>query len=267
MDKINNATLAKWHCHFHEEGEGPQGPTEAEKAAEITAVLNELETTEMAFAVFETEDGRDAALAATKGKAIPLGEGEGFFLESEFHEPESCCWEDFSVDEPEIQARLSKGVVMMTISLLAWTCLLYLPYAHYMGSFSYSNGDEPGEMSEGIFVGLVVASQFGLFIVANIASHHAGFCYEDDKQRTYIVLYNAALIVNLILDMSLTAYLAYHQMCGRGVRLADGRLLSDLEDLQSIVESYPMQKAIGNNLFKYCWPATFFVPFFAEPFA
>jgi len=156
---------------------------------------------------------------------------------------------------------------MMTISLLAWTCLLYLPYAHYMGSFSYSNGDEPGEMSEGIFVGLVVASQFGLFIVANIASHHAGFCYEDDKQRTYIVLYNAALIVNLILDMSLTAYLAYHQMCGRGVRLADGRLLSDLEDLQSIVESYPMQKAIGNNLFKYCWPATFFVPFFAEPFA
>lgn len=28
-----------------------------------------------------------------------------------------------------------------------------------------------------------------------------------------------------------------------------------------------MQKAIGNNLFKYCWPATFLVPFAAEPFA
>jgi len=275
MDKINNATLAKWHCHFHEHEEEEQ-KKEEDKAAEITEMLRGLENTEMAFAIFETEDSRDKALEAVKGRPIPLGDAgstedgstnNGFFLEEEKHEPESCVWEDFSVDETQIAARLGKGVMVMTISLVCWTGLLYVPYAHYMGSFSYANGDEPGEMSEGIFVCLVVAAQIGLFIVANVASHHAGFCFEDDKQKTYIVMYNTALIVNLILDMSLTAYLAYHQMCGRGVRTADGRLLSDLTQLQQILESFPMQKAIGNNLFKYCWPATFFVPFAAEPFA
>lgn len=266
FDFIQNTTLGNWHCHFHEEGEHVEPQTEEQQAAKVTEMLNNLENTEMAFAVFETEDGRDAALEKTKGNAIPLGE-EGFFLESEGHEPDSCHWEDFHVDETQIAARLSKGVMNMAICLCAWTFLLYAPYAHYMGSFSYANGDEPGEMSEGIFIGLVVGSQIGLFVVASIASRQAGFCFEDDKQRTYIVLYNTALIVNLIMDISLTAYLAYHQMCGRGVRTADGRLLADLTTLQEILESYPMQKAVGKNLMKYCWPATFFIPFFAEPFA
>jgi len=271
MDKINNSTLEKWHCHFHEHGEEK---SEEEKANEITEMLKGLETTELAFVVFETEDARDKAVqagGASGPRLIPMPTTEkpdgGFFLEEEKHEPESCCWEHFNIHESEIAVNVGKGVLWMTVSLVAWTGLLYMPYAHYMGSFSFANGDEPGEMSEGIFVGLVVAAQIGLFVVASMASHNAGFSFEDDKQRIYIVLYNSALIVNLILDMSLTAYLAYHQMCGRGVRVSDGRLLADIPTLQEIIESYPMQKAIGNNLFKYCWPATFFIPFFAEPFA
>lgn len=266
MDWINNQTLAKWHCHFHEHVEGAASEQE-DKGPAIAEMLRDMECTEMAFAVFPTEDSRDKALAAVKGRPVPLGESEGFFLEYEDHEPESCCWEDFSVTEKEIAVRLSAGAFKMCVAVACWTFLLYVPYSHYMGSFSYANGDEPGEMSEGIFVGLVVGAQIGLFVVASQAAHHAGFCFEDDKQRMYILLYNSALIVNLVLDMSLTAYLAYHQMCGRGVRTADGRLLSEINSFQKIIESYPMQKAVGNNLFKYCWPATFFVPFFAEPFA
>ena len=33
-----------------------------------------------------------------------------------------------------------------------WTFILYIPYALYMSSFSYANGDEPGEFSEGLFI-------------------------------------------------------------------------------------------------------------------
>lgn len=268
LDSINNQVLDGWHCHFHEheDVDEPEEKKSDKKAEEVREMLKGLENTEMAFVVFETEDSRDNALTKVKDRPVPLGDG-GFFLEEELHEPESCCWEDFSVTEGEIAGRLTQGVVYMIISLCMWTFMLYAPYAHYMGSFSFANGDEPGQMSEGIFVGLVVGAQIGLFIVANKAAHHCGFCFEDDKFRIYILLYNTALIVNLILDMSLQAYLAYHQMSGRGVHTADGHLLSDLTSLQEILESYPMQKAIGNNLFKYCWPATFFVPFFAEPFA
>ena len=84
-----------------------------------------------------------------------------------------------------------------------WTLLLYLPYAFYMASFTYANGDEPGaresepsqvdarfssvhgfsallgEFSEGIFVTLVVLSQIGLFVCSSIAAKKAGFWYED----------------------------------------------------------------------------------------
>jgi len=80
-------------------------------------------------------------------------------------------------------------------------------------------------------------------------------------------LYTFALLLNLILDMVLTSYLSYRQMVGVGVHTADGRLLADLTSLQQIFESYPMQKSLGNLLFAYCWPATFFLPFLFEPLA
>lgn len=262
MDAVNGQVLGKWQIHTEEEHQ--HGTEEAEQEKSITELLNEMECSGCAFVVFETEDSRDKALELTKDKPLPI-EGGGFYLDEETHEPESCCWEDFHITEAEIGGRMFAGVIKMIIALVGWTVILYLPYAHYMGSFSYANGDKPGEMSEGIFVCLVVAAQIGLFVVAGQVAHHSGFCYEDDKQRVYILMYNAALIVNLILDMSLTATLSYHQMVGRGVRCADGRPLGDLTSVQEIFESYPMQKSVGNSLFKYCWPATFFVPFAAEP--
>lgn len=40
----------------------------------------------------------------------------------------------------------------LAVSCLIWTFILYIPYALYMSSFSYANGDEPGEFSEGLFI-------------------------------------------------------------------------------------------------------------------
>lgn len=261
---INDKVLGKWHCHLHDEHHEAESHEDKEK--KVVTMLREMKTTECAFAVFHNEDSRDRALEKAKSRAIALGDS-GFFLEPELHEPESCCWQDFAVTEAQLFWRVFRGCFYMLMALVLWTVVLYIPYAHYMASFSFANGDEPGEMSEMLFVSLVVGAQFGLFITANVVSHAAGFCFEDDKQCCYIILYNTALILNLVMDMSLAAFLAYHQMCGRGVRVADGRLLSELTSLQEILESFPMQKAIGNNLFKYCWPATFLLPFACEPFA
>ncbi|CAE8666487.1 unnamed protein product [Polarella glacialis] len=135
-----------------------------------------------------------------------------------------------------------------------------------MASFSYANGDEPGEFSEGIFVCLVVASQIGLFVVSSLGAKHAAFHNEDQTQKAYTVLYNAALILNLVMDIALQAVLSYLQMVGVGAHVADGRLMGSLTSIQEIFESYPIQKSVGKLLFKYCWPCTFLVPFLAEPF-
>ncbi|OLP84550.1 hypothetical protein AK812_SmicGene34558 [Symbiodinium microadriaticum] len=90
--------------------------------------------------------------------------------------------------------------------------------------------------------------------------------YEDQKHRVYIIFYNAALILNLVMDIALQGYLSYLQMVGVGARVADGRLLGSLQSFQEIFESFPMQKSVGKLLFKYCWPCTFLVPFAVEPF-
>ena len=39
---------------------------------------------------------------------------------------------------------LFQGTMLVSGACLLWTLLLYLPYAFYMASFTYANGDEPG---------------------------------------------------------------------------------------------------------------------------
>jgi len=265
---VNTTTLQKWNVDLDTEGAeaaGVNAPGAGREAVKET--LEKMISTTSAFAVFPTKGACAKAVQKAQG-GVEFGDGQEKFsldLQHATHEPQSTLWEHFAIPEAEVNNRLRKGWVIMGVSVLLWTVILYLPYARYMGSFSYANGDEPPEVGELIFVLLVVLAQVGLFVVASNVAESAGFRYEDDQQRFYIIMYNTALIVNLAMDLALTATLSYNQMAGRGVHVADGRLLADLTSLQEVFESYPMQKSMGKLLLKYCWPATFFVPFFLEP--
>lgn len=257
FDMVSLKVLDKWKafCDDKPEEHDPE---------HIKGMLTGLESTEYAWVVFETEEGRDAAIESCKDGALKYKDATLSMMLEE-NEPQGIVWEHAGVSEGQLQGNLVKAVFWMAVTVAIWVAALYLPYEMWMTSFSYANGDEPGEAGELIFICLVVGAQVGLFVVANILAHHAGFIYEDNHQCCYIVLYNGALIVNLALDLCLTAMLSYKQMVGRGVHTADGRLLGDLPNLQQIFESYPMQKAVGMQLKKYCWPATFLLPFAAEP--
>jgi len=120
-------------------------------------------------------------------------------------------------------------------------------------------------VSECIFIGLIVGSQIGIFVASSAAAKQCGFHYESEVQEMYMLFYNSALILNLVMDIALQAYLSYLQMVGVGAHTAGGRLLGEMSSFQRIFESYPMQKSLGRLLFKYCWPSTFLVPFLFEP--
>merc|ERR1719231_137038 len=63
-------------------------------------------------------------------------------------------------------------------------------------------------------------------------------------------------------------YLALEAAIASNAHTADGRVIADMQkngDYQEIFESYPMQKAVGDRLFAYCFPATFLIPFLMEP--
>jgi len=259
---ITNKVLNAWHVHLPDEAHG-HGQGHAD--ANTKQLLVSLETTSTAYVVFASQQGRDKALETAKASGIQVN-GAACTLRSDCYAPEGIMWANFHITEAQRGGRLFTASVNLLLACTAWTVLLYIPYAYYMASFSYANGDEPGEFSEGIFVCLVVASQIGLFVVSSLGAKHAAYQNEDQIQKAYTVMYNAALILNLIMDISLQAVLSYLQMVGVGAHVADGRLLGSLTSFQEIFESYPIQKSVGKLLFKYCWPCTFLVPFLAEPF-
>jgi hypothetical protein len=238
--------------------------TPEQRAAEL---IHHMHCSDSAFVVFETEEGRDRALESGAPLTMPDGKSLSLVCIESQADPETVLWKEYGISPEERPARLFKGCCWMAMALIGWTVILYIPYAHYMSSFTYSNGDEPSFFAENTFIILVFGAQFGLFILAQRVAGYVGYRTLDMEMSVYIVVYNVALIVNLLLDVSLVSYLSYEEMVGSGVRVADGRLLGELTSLQEIIESYPMQKSIGKLLFKYCWPVTFFLPYAAEPFA
>jgi hypothetical protein len=252
--RITDTVLEAWHVHPGHHG-GPDKET-------IKRELEKLKTAEHAYVVFPTQ----VSCKEAAGKRIQV-DGKTCPLESCVYAPEGLFWQNMQVTNSARAGKLMLSTLALVVSCAIWTFLLYIPYALYMSSFSYANGDEPGEFSECIFISLVVGSQLGLFAVSSMGAKYAAFHTEDEMQKCYMLFYNGALILNLVMDIALQAYLSYRQMVGVGAHVADGRLLSDLTSFQQIFESYPIQKSVGKLLFVYCWPCTFLVPFLAEPFA
>eukprot|EP00933_Yihiella_yeosuensis_P051491 TRINITY_DN4943_c0_g2_i1.p1 TRINITY_DN4943_c0_g2~~TRINITY_DN4943_c0_g2_i1.p1 ORF type:complete len:964 (-),score=183.11 TRINITY_DN4943_c0_g2_i1:158-3049(-) len=222
-----------------------------------------LESTSSALVVFNTQEARDRAVA-TSQNGIQI-HGAMCSLKIETYEPEAVHWENFSVSKGAKLRNVVGSYVLLLVSCIVWSICLFYPYAIYMSSFSYANGDKPGMLSKNIFSILVVLAQLGLFVASKVCSELIGWRYEDSVQKTYTALYTMSVLFELGLTVSLLSYLSYKQMVGIGAHTATGTLLRDLDSYQHIFESYPMQKSIGNLLFQFCFPATFLVPFICEP--
>ncbi|CAJ1329462.1 unnamed protein product [Effrenium voratum] len=246
--------LHAWHVHLEHHHVGTE---------EVKSLLNGMSSTPIAYVVFKSQEDK---VKATRAGEVTV-DGKSCKLKDCKYAPEGLFWHNMAVTPEQRSGKVLMALLGLVVSCAIWTFILYIPYAFYMASFSYANGDEPGEFSEGIFICLVVGSQIGLFVVSSMGAKYAAFHSEDETQKAYTVYYNAALILNLILDLALQTYLSYLQMVGVGAHTSDGRLLGDLDSFQQIFESYPVQKSMGKLLFVYCWPCTFFVPFLAEPFA
>mmetsp|Transcript_83193 Transcript_83193/g.146958 ORF Transcript_83193/g.146958 Transcript_83193/m.146958 type:complete len:918 (+) Transcript_83193:78-2831(+) len=255
-ETVTNKVLNAWHVHLE--------PHQHMNAQEIKTMLSNMQSADSAYVVFPSQEARSQAVAAASGGVNV--DGTMCKLLPSLYAPEGLFWFNMQVTPALRRGRMATSTLWLVLSCCAWTVLLYIPYAMYMSSFSYANGDEPGEFSEGLFIGLVVGSQFGLFAVSSMGAKKCAYHSEDETQKAYTIFYNSALILNLVMDIGLQTYLSYLQMVGVGAHVADGRLLGSLDSFQEIFESYPIQKSVGNLLYKYCFPCTFLVPFLGEPF-
>jgi hypothetical protein len=232
----------------------------------MTRMLTDMDSSDCAFIVFESEAARDDAIEAVEEKNGIDFKGKTIYLEVKYCEPESARYGGlcYGTKKGHRMKRLVAGFWAVLWALTLWCCVIYLPYAYYLTSFSYANGDEPGALISQVFNLLVVIGNQLMYYLADLVSQHAGFCFEDDREVAYNIIYVFATVTNLLFDMLVTVYLAYKMMIGNGVHTSDGRLIEELHSVNEIFESYPVQKVFGDLLSEYSYPSCFVYPFICE---
>jgi hypothetical protein len=235
----------------------------------VREILEGLKTSDVGFVVFATEGARDAAVALSKVQSgFTYEEKHTVRLETKSCEPGTVRWDGISYGSRtrHRNTRMVMGALFVLASLVGWGVIFYLPYAYYVTSFTYANGSEPSFFANTSFSLLVTAGNQVMYLVCDLVTIWADFAFEDEREFWYNVYYVVACVLNVFVDLIVTGNLAYREMVGMGVHTADGRLLETVNRFQEVVESYPMQKSMGDQLFAYAFPSTYLTPFVLEPF-
>lgn len=254
--KVDMLLASGFGVDLREESAGEEAP----ELKDLRELLLCMKTTDTAVVVFETEAARDTAVAQS---GLHVG-GRAVRLSKKNCEPDTLLWENFGKTTAQVVTRLAIGVLGIALYMAVWMGVIYLPYAYYMASFSYASGEEPSEISEALFTALVVGGNLGMFVVSDWVAEYVGFTTTDLRGATYVLLYTISCFCNMIADLTITSVLSYKQMTGMNVHNFDGRDLWELK-YQELFESYPIQKALGKQVYAYAWPGCFLVPFLLEP--
>merc|ERR1719265_2622619 len=224
--------------------------------------LRDLECTEDAYVVFETEEERDEALKRFEENGGLEFKGNQLALHPITCEPDTVQWINFghSTIAQRIM-RLIMGFGYMCLGLLFWTVVFYAPYAWSVMSFNYDNGAEPPFIFAMTFTMVVVLGNAIMYEVCARVSDYVGFKFKGDRESCYMILYTVACMFNVFLDMVTTYYMAWEIMKGLGFRTYHGRKLEDVTNPQERFESYAMQRILAENTFAYSFPSTFLIPF------
>jgi len=220
-----------------------------------------------AFIVFHEEAGRDRAVDAVKRMANGLQFEGGSYcrLYKQENEPEAVRWDSFGYSHTQFYTRLAIGLFVVFLGLLAWAVIVYVPYAYYFTSYPYAQGAEPGYGVQIAFTLLITVGNELLYYVTGAVCEWVGFRYTDGVNTAYLLIYSGSCFLCVILDLIISCYMVYMQLKKTDAFTSSGKLMIDLSSWIEIFESYPMQKALGWELFLFAFPACFLLPFILEP--
>jgi len=244
-----------------EEEEGEEIPI-----PDIKETLENLVTSDTAFAVFNTEQARNEAVRKCREEGGLVFDGQELQFKMQPCEPETVCWVNFGHSTPMSRfLRTVHGLVFVFLALVFWTVCIYGPYAYAVLSFNYDDGAEPPLVFGLIFTMVVVAGNAIMYEVCARVSDYIAFRFKGDRECCYMVLYTVACVLNVMLDMVVTYYVAWEIIKGLHFRTYNGRHLPEVEHRVNRFESYAMQRILAENIFAYAFPATFLIPFLIEP--
>jgi hypothetical protein len=231
-------------------------------------LLTNMENTEDAFVIFETEEDRDKALKKFEETGGLMFDGNECQLVSMTCEPDTVQWVNFGHSTPTQRAmRLVMGLGYMFLGLTFWALVFYAPYAWSVMSFNYDNGAQPPPVFALVFTMVVVCGNAIMYEICARVADFVGFKYRDHRESCYIVLYTVACMLNVLLDMYCTYRIAWWVCEGQGFRTYHGRSFKgDDWTFTEKFETYAMQRVLAENTYAYSFPATFLIPFLIEPF-
>jgi len=227
--------------------------------------LKSLETSGAAFIVFEDEHSRDEAVQIANDKGGLTFEGNSLTLSITESEPETIRWDGFSYSGLQVTIRTLIGVLVTMATLCAWAFFFYLPYAHHVASTAFADGLESNDNATQLLTYVVVGGNLLVYFICAALSEWIGYRFEDTREAYYLVTYSLAIFINALLDFVIMGYIAYYELVAHNAHTFAGLRLRELENITDIFEAYPMQRQIGNQMFNYCWPSCFFLPFIIEP--
>ena len=152
------------------------------------ALCTKLQSSPTAVVVFRTETARDAALE--KCKSIPFREAT-LTLKPLVTEPLGIQWENMSIPQKLRRERLFASIKMIALAGAAWAVCIYLPYAFYAASFSYSNGDKPSALMNMSLTLIVVLGNLIMYTTCAEAAKRIGHMLRDTEAGVYMVAYPA----------------------------------------------------------------------------
>jgi len=240
--------------------------TESGSSAKMSdkELLESLQTSSRAFAVFDSEGARDGAVAVLSKTGLKFKGARIRLLKIDV-EPDTVLWQNFRRHPGSMPMKLVMAGIKILACLLAWTLLLYLPYVLWVTSSHFEEGQGPSGPMYMVLTFVIVGGNLLMYFICGQVSDGIGFHVEDARQQCYAVMYAMAIMLNVLLDVGLTVWLSYKVMAARGARTYGGLHLTEIGSVQELLDSYLMQQSMGFQLFNYCFPSTFLLPFLVEP--
>lgn len=237
-------------------------------------LLYDLKTSGKVFIVFNTEEDRDNAVDAWKARVKeaqkdedkPMFEDKLVQLEVCTSEPDGIRWENFN-DEGikfDLAKKVAWGCGCVALALCVWVGVFYLPFVWVSSSASYTYGSSPSDLSTFVFGMVVVVGNAMMYTTCSMVTDAMRFPDRSDHEVCYMMFYTLACTFNVILDLVVTAWVAYKTLSGVGARMYGGQPLEEFDSLIQLLTTYGMQRELGENSKAYAWPSTFLIPFLIE---
>lgn len=258
--------LERWLLGYPGDQTEPAPIKPSPRRADMEMMLKGMKTTDFAFVVFETEADRDEAVSQLRGQLefdVDGAVNKCTFVKGDC-EPDTVMWNNLGHSRSKV-ARIVLGFTELSLALMVWTICFYAPYAYFVLAADYTHWTKPSDVQIATLSMVVVAGNAFMYLVCSHIADGCRFIYSDSKEAAHVALYTVAVIVNVAIDLGITYRMASRMMSHRGIHTHDGRAFSEVESFSERLTSYAMQRALGNELWMYNFPATFLTPFVIEP--